>query len=129
MPDNVIPEDPGDRAALYRSMLADRRVLVLLDNARDTAQLRPLLPGGTSAVLITSRTPLAGYRVFDLDLLKPAEALTMFTRIVGIERVTAEQAAAVDTVAACGYLPLAVRTTANRLAARPKWPVSCLQRE
>ncbi|GAA1912242.1 transcriptional regulator AfsR [Streptomyces sodiiphilus] len=131
--DTAIPDGVPERAALYRSLLDDRRVLALLDNARDAAQVRPLLPGTPGcAVLVTSRNrmvDLAGAHLVDLDVMSPEEALTLFTRIVGAERVGAERDAAMDVVAACGFLPLAIRIAAARLAARRTWTVSVLARK
>ncbi|MFF9865229.1 BTAD domain-containing putative transcriptional regulator [Streptomyces sp. NPDC013953] len=129
-PDSAIPDSLDERAALYRSTLDGRRVLVLLDNARDAAQVRPLLPGTAGcAALVTSRVrmvDLAGAHLVDLDVMSPEEALQLFTRIVGAERVQAEREAALDVVAACGFLPLAIRIAASRLAARRTWTVSVL---
>ncbi|MER7000109.1 BTAD domain-containing putative transcriptional regulator [Streptomyces sp. NPDC000410] len=129
-PDTAIPDSLDERAALYRSTLDGRRVLVLLDNARDAAQIRPLLPGTAGcAALVTSRirmVDLAGAHLVDLDVMSPEEALQLFTRIVGEERVNAERKAALDVVAACGFLPLAIRIAASRLAARRTWTVSVL---
>ncbi|WP_406437029.1 NB-ARC domain-containing protein [Streptomyces sp. NBC_00631] len=128
--DSAIPDSLEERAALYRSVLDGRRVLVLLDNARDAAQVRPLLPGTDGcAALVTSRVrmvDLAGAHLVDLDVMSPDEALQLFTRIVGAERVAAEREAALDVVAACGFLPLALRIAASRLAARRTWTVSVL---
>ncbi|WP_081241304.1 AfsR/SARP family transcriptional regulator [Streptomyces viridosporus] len=128
--DSAIPDSLEERAALYRSVLDGRRVLVLLDNARDAAQVRPLLPGTAGcAALVTSRTrmvDLAGAHLVDLDVMAPDEALTLFTKIVGEERVASERKAALDVVAACGFLPLAIRIAASRLAARRTWTVSVL---
>ncbi|MFI1965711.1 BTAD domain-containing putative transcriptional regulator [Streptomyces pathocidini] len=129
-PESAIPEAAEERAALYRSMLDGRRVLVLLDNARDAAQVRPLLPGTEGcAALVTSRARMVGLpgaHLVDLDVMSPEEALQLFTRIVGEERVAAEREAALDVVAACGFLPLAIRIAASRLAARRTWTVSVL---
>ncbi len=129
-PESAVPAGLDERAALYRSTLDGRRVLVLLDNARDAAQIRPLLPGaGGCAALITSRVrmvDLAGAHLVDLDVMSPEEALQLFTRIVGAERVGAEREAALDVVAACGFLPLAIRIAASRLASRRTWTVSVL---
>ncbi|MDT9692635.1 BTAD domain-containing putative transcriptional regulator [Streptomyces sp. P9(2023)] len=129
-PDSAIPDSMEERAALYRSTLDGRRVLVLLDNARDAAQVRPLLPGTAGcAALVTSRirmVDLAGAHLVDLDVMSPEEALQLFTRIVGAERVSAEREAALDVVAACGFLPLAIRIAASRLAARRTWTVAVL---
>ncbi|WP_338672127.1 BTAD domain-containing putative transcriptional regulator [Streptomyces sp. SCSIO 30461] len=129
-PDTDIPDSLDERAALYRSALDGRRVLVLLDNARDAAQVRPLLPGTPGcAALLTSRirmVDLAGAHLVDLDVMSPEEAIQLFTRIVGEERVRAEREATLDVVAACGFLPLAIRIAASRLAARRTWTVSVL---
>ncbi|OKI84782.1 AfsR/SARP family transcriptional regulator [Streptomyces sp. CB02414] len=129
-PDSAVPDSLEERAALYRSVLDGRRVLVLLDNARDAAQVRPLLPGTDGcAALVTSRVrmvDLAGAHLVDLDVMSPEEALTLFTRIVGEERVASEREAALDVVGACGFLPLAIRIAASRLAARRTWTVSVL---
>ncbi|MEU6438831.1 BTAD domain-containing putative transcriptional regulator [Streptomyces sp. NPDC047046] len=128
--DTALPASLDERAALYRSALDGRRVLILLDNAKDPAQIRPLLPGTEGcATLVTSRqrmVGLAGAHLVDLDVMSPEEALTLFTRIVGAERVHAEREAALDVVAACGFLPLAIRVAASRLAARRTWTVSVL---
>ncbi|MFD1660832.1 BTAD domain-containing putative transcriptional regulator [Streptomyces caeni] len=128
--DSAIPDSLEERAALYRSVLDGRRVLVLLDNAKDAAQVRPLLPGTEGcAALITSRVrmvDLAGAHLVDLDVMSPDEALALFTKIVGGERVASEREAALDVVAACGFLPLAIRIAASRLAARRTWTVSVL---
>ncbi|EFE68847.1 transcriptional regulator [Streptomyces viridosporus ATCC 14672] len=128
--DSAIPDSLEERAALYRSVLDGRKVLVLLDNARDAAQVRPLLPGTAGcAALVTSRVrmvDLAGAHLVDLDVMAPDEALTLFTKIVGEERVASERKAALDVVAACGFLPLAIRIAASRLAARRTWTVSVL---
>ncbi|MGW8374449.1 BTAD domain-containing putative transcriptional regulator [Streptomyces sp. ODS28] len=129
-PDSHIPDGVEERAGLFRSLLAGRRILTLLDNARDAAQVRPLLPGtGGCAALITSRVrmvDLAGAHLVDLDVMSPDEAMTLFTRIVGEERVGAERQAAMDVVGACGFLPLAIRIAAARLASRRTWTVSVL---
>ncbi|MGW2785012.1 BTAD domain-containing putative transcriptional regulator [Streptomyces populi] len=128
--DSAIPDSLEERSALYRSVLDGRRVLVLLDNARDAAQVRPLLPGTEGcAALVTSRirmVDLAGAHLVDLDVMSPEEALQLFTKIVGQERVASEREAALDVVAACGFLPLAIRIAASRLAARRTWTVSVL---
>ncbi|WP_461030219.1 tetratricopeptide repeat protein, partial [Streptomyces sparsus] len=107
--------------------------LALLDNARDAAQVRPLLPGAEGcAAIVTSRcrmVDLAGAHLIDLDVMSPEEAMTLFTRIVGAERVESERQAAMDVVAACGFLPLALRIAAARLAARRTWTVAVLARK
>jgi DNA-binding SARP family transcriptional activator/tetratricopeptide (TPR) repeat protein len=122
---HAIPEDVDERARLYRSLLADRRTLVLLDNAADAAQVRPLLPAGAgNTVLITSRARLAGLaaaEVVDLDVLSPGQAVELLAKIVGPGRVAGEPEAAQTIVALCGYLPLALRIAGARLAAKPHW--------
>jgi hypothetical protein len=127
-----VPDAPDERAALYRSELAGRRLLVLLDDARSPAQVRPLLPGTPgSAVLVTSRTTMAGLpgvRQFDLDVLEPDEAMALLTSAAGAERVAAEHGAALDLVAACGFLPLAIRGAGAWLAARPALGIGVLAR-
>src|SRR4029453_6082011 len=105
--------------------MADRLALVLLDNAADEAQIRPLLPAGAgNAVLVTSRTRLtgvAGTEVIDLDVLPPEQAVELPGKIAGADRVSRERAAAQVIAALCGYLPLAVRIAGARLAAKPRW--------
>ncbi|MEU6425989.1 BTAD domain-containing putative transcriptional regulator [Microbispora sp. NPDC046973] len=124
-----LPAATAERTELYRSLLAGRRVLVLLDDAAGEPQVRPLLPGGTSGVLITSRNRLgglSGVRRTDLDVLGPAEAVELLARIVGPERVAAEGAVAHDIVDLCGRLPLAIRIAGARLATRQRWPLRLL---
>nr|WP_210771107.1 BTAD domain-containing putative transcriptional regulator [Streptomyces albidus (ex Kaewkla and Franco 2022)] len=129
-PDSGIPESTAERAALYRSLLHGRRVVVVLDNARDAAQVRPLLPGAKGcATLINSRRRMvepAGAHLVDLDVMDPQEALELFTKIVGEPRATLEPGAALEVVTTCGFLPLAIRIAGRRLATRPTWTVSQL---
>ena len=126
----AVPADPAERAARYRSLLAGRQLLILLDDARDAAQVRPLLPGTPGcAVLVTSRNSLPDLesaQLLDLDVLTGADALAMFTRIVGQARAAAEPAAAGEVLTACGGLPLAIRIAAARLNARPGWSTASL---
>ena len=125
-----VPAQDDERAALYRTRLTGRRVLILLDNARDAAQVRALLPGSAScAVLVTTRNrmpDLARTRFFDLGVLEDAEALTLFTRIVGDERPAAEPDATAAVLLACAGLPLAIRICAARLAARRHWKIATM---
>ncbi|MFJ9610247.1 AfsR/SARP family transcriptional regulator [Kitasatospora sp. NPDC101176] len=127
-----VPDSLEQRSALYRSLLATRRMLILLDNAQDADQLRPLIPGVSgSAVLATSRSRLAGIpgaHLVDVEELTPEEALALFSAIVGADRVGSEPEASLAVVTACGFLPLAVRIAAARLASRPRWSVSDLAR-
>jgi DNA-binding SARP family transcriptional activator/tetratricopeptide (TPR) repeat protein len=125
-----VPVRVDERAALYRTRLTGRRVLILLDNARDAAQVRQLLPGSSScAVLVTTRnrTPdLVSTRFVDLNVLEDIEALALFARIVGEERAAAEPDATAEVLVACAGLPLAIRICAARLAARSQWRVATL---
>ncbi|MFY1637841.1 ATP-binding protein [Solwaraspora sp. WMMB335] len=121
----AIPMDVDERAARYRSELADRRMLILLDNAGGVDQVRPLLPGtATSTVVVTSRDSLAGLvaldgaRRLDLDLLSHAEARQLLRRLVGA-RVDAEPDATETLVARCARLPLALRICAESALSRP----------
>ncbi|MGH3404852.1 MAG: AfsR/SARP family transcriptional regulator [Streptosporangiaceae bacterium] len=127
-----IPATLEERAALYRTRLTDRRVLIVLDDARDSAQVRPLLPGSAScAVIVTSRhwlSDLAGSRLVDLDVLGDDEAEEMLTRIIGEDRVVAEPEPVRDVLRACAGLPLAIRIAGARLAARRGWTVSTMAR-
>jgi DNA-binding SARP family transcriptional activator len=125
-----VPSGDEERAALYRTTLAGRRMLVLLDNARDAAQVRPLLPGSAScAVLMTTRnrTPdLASMRFVHLDVLDDTDALILFSRIVGDERPAAEPDATAEVLVTCAGLPLAIRICAARLAVRTQWKIATL---
>ncbi|MEU7480343.1 BTAD domain-containing putative transcriptional regulator [Lentzea sp. NPDC042327] len=126
----AIPSTVDDRVDLYRDLLSDRRVLVVLDNAVNEAQVRPLLPGTTSgAALVTSRAALAGLEaahVVPLDVLPPADALGLLRSALGDVRVAAEPGAAQAIVTYCGRLPLALRVAAARLVARPHWQLAKL---
>ncbi|MEV5379840.1 BTAD domain-containing putative transcriptional regulator [Streptomyces nondiastaticus] len=127
VPGSSVPEATEDRAALYRSLLADRKVLVLLDDARDEAQIRMLLPGTPgSAALVTSRARLAGLtdaHLIDVDPFDDEESQDLLRRIVGPQRLAAEPEATGRILAACAGLPLALRVAAARLAGRPDWQV------
>ncbi|KAA2255239.1 tetratricopeptide repeat protein [Solihabitans fulvus] len=130
VPPGAVPADLAERAALFRSVLADRQVLLVFDSASSTEQIRPLLPGSaTCGLIITSRTQLIdlpGVEQFDLPKLSVEEAQTLFHRTVGPERTAAEPGPVKDIVAACGGLPLALRIAAARLVARPQWTVQTL---
>jgi hypothetical protein len=126
----VQPATLGEKVDLFRQALGGRRMLLVVDDAASTAQVRLLLPGAAScAVLVTARNRLAGLegagRV-DLAVLPEADALALLDRIAGPERSSAEHAAAVLLVAQCGGLPLAVRIAGARLAARPHLSVAAL---
>ncbi|MEV6006085.1 BTAD domain-containing putative transcriptional regulator [Streptomyces sp. NPDC051976] len=128
---SAIPIGLSERAALYRSLLADRRMLVVLDDAGHADQVRPLLPGADGcAVLITSRTlltQLPGARHIDLDVLSPAEARELFTGIVGRRRVEREPEEADAILECCGNLPLAIRIASAKLTGRPAWSLRVLR--
>ena len=127
-----VPAGQEERAALYRTMLAGRQVLIVLDDARDAAQVRPLLPGSAAcAVIVTSRhrlADLAGSRLVDLDVLDDDEAHHLLTAIIGPERAAAEPGPVREVLAACAGLPLAIRIAGARLASRRGWTVSTLAR-
>ncbi|MET9539319.1 BTAD domain-containing putative transcriptional regulator [Streptomyces sp. NPDC006553] len=130
VPAKHIPASVADRAALWRSELSGRRVLAVLDNALGTEQIRPLLPGASShtLILITSRrrlTDLDGAHALSMDVLPAADAVELFSSIVG-ERAAAEPLAVLDVLQLCGFLPLAVRIAAARLHHRRSWTVSYL---
>jgi tetratricopeptide (TPR) repeat protein len=128
--DREIPATVEEAAARYRSRLAGQRVLVVLDNVRDSAQVRPLLPGApTCAVLATSRAPLLdldGARHLRLDHLHPDEATALLGRLAGRPRIAAEPEAAAALARACDHLPLALRIAGGRLAGRPGLSVRAL---
>ena len=125
-----IPLGEEERAARFRTRLAGKRVLIVLDDARSAEQVRPLLPGSAScAVLVTARNwlpELAGSAILDLDVLSAEEAGTLFTRVAGQERTTAEPTATADVLTACAGLPLAIRIAGARLATRGNWTVRTL---
>jgi hypothetical protein len=122
--------DLAEAAARYRAATCGRRLLVLLDNARDAAQVRPLLPASpTCLTLVTSRQVLAsldGAEHLHLDVLPPDDAVRLLHQVAGRERSPRTDAAAERVVRSCGYLPLAVRIAGARLAARPHWTVPAL---
>ncbi|WP_370129288.1 BTAD domain-containing putative transcriptional regulator [Streptacidiphilus sp. EB103A] len=128
--DAAIPRDEQEREALYRSHLATRRVLLLLDDVRDAAQLRPLLPGSAGCgVLATSRSRCASLSVSartELGALARSEAEALFAAIVGAERALAEPEAVARILDSCDMHPLAVRIAAARLVARPDWSAASL---
>ncbi|MFE6905642.1 AfsR/SARP family transcriptional regulator [Streptomyces erythrochromogenes] len=130
VPRREVPPSTEDRARLFRTVLDGRRLLLLLDDARDIAQVKPLLPGAAGcAVIVTSRARLGGLlsgRHVQLQEFTAAEALGLLRQIVGADRVDREEAAAAALVEACARLPLAVRIVAARLAARPGWTVAHL---
>ena len=135
VPPAAIPADPEGRFALYRSRAQGRRLLVVLDNARDAAQVEPLLPGsGTCAVLVTSRNRpgalgVRGTYLLDLTVFAELEARELLAHHLGTERVSAEPAVVDDFVRWSGGLPLAVSIVASRAGANPRFQLEVLARE
>jgi len=136
VPPPRVPIGLAARSALYRSLLVDRRTLVVLDNARDADQVRPLLPGGRGCLaVITSRNMLSGLvaaegaRPVGLDVFDPGEAQQMLALRLGRERLAAEPAAVEEIVARCASLPLALAVAAARAATHPRFPLAALAAE
>ena len=135
IPGPDLPADDEERAACYRSLLAGRRMLIVLDNAAGADQVRPLLPGTPGSVaLVTSRDTLAGLvarngaRRLDLDVLPVPDAVSLLQALIGA-RVGAEPEAAAALAARCGRLPLALRVAAELAAARPAASLASLAAE
>ncbi|WP_432930611.1 BTAD domain-containing putative transcriptional regulator [Microbispora sp. CA-135349] len=128
----ALPEDPEESVDLYRSHLAGRRILVVLDDVDSYAQVKPLLPGSsTCAVLVTSRSRLSGWPgavSFDLGTLRPEESRGVLTAMLGRERLDAEPQNTAEIVRLCGGLPLALSAAGTRLAARPHWTLARIAR-
>lgn len=126
----AVPDDPQDRVEMYRSRIAQRRMLVVLDDVTDEEQVLPLLPGSPNcAVITTSRMRLSGLpgaHCITVDALDAEQSIRMLTRIVGAERVVGEPEASSDLVSLCARLPLALRIAGARLASRPHWRVEDL---
>jgi tetratricopeptide (TPR) repeat protein/DNA-binding XRE family transcriptional regulator len=136
VPPDRIPSAPDAQAGLYRSLLADKRMLIVLDNARDEQQVRPLLSASLgSLVLVTSRNQLGGLaaadgaRLISLDVLSQAEAVQMLTARLGAPRASAEPGAVDEIARLCACLPLALAVVAARAAARPGFPLAALAAE
>ncbi|MBW5423937.1 AAA family ATPase, partial [Streptomyces sp. BG9H] len=128
-----IPESAGAASALFRSLSADRQLLVVLDNARASEQVRELLPGGARCVtVVTSRYRLRGLIASDaarpvpVDVLEPADSTALLAAVLGTERVFAEEVAARRLAELCGGLPLALRVAAARLADQPESSLSAM---
>ncbi|GAA1942055.1 BTAD domain-containing putative transcriptional regulator [Streptomyces durmitorensis] len=131
-----IPESANGASALYRSLAADRQLLVVLDNARGSEQVRELLPGGTRCVtVVTSRYRLRGLIASDaarpvpVDVLEPDDSTALLAAVLGKERVLAEAVGARRLVELCGGLPLALRVAAARLADQPDWSLRAMSTE
>ncbi|SNS76172.1 DNA-binding transcriptional activator of the SARP family [Streptosporangium subroseum] len=127
MPHGEVPAAPAEAATQYQSLLADRRFLVVLDNAVDAAQVAPLLPaGGGCAALVTSRVALTTMDAepIAVDVFDEADSVRMLTLLAGRARVDAEAETAADIARWCGYHPLALRIAGARLAGRPDWSLT-----
>jgi tetratricopeptide (TPR) repeat protein len=125
--ESVMPIELQERASVYRSQLAGKRAIVLLDNAKDEAQVRPLLPGNGCAVIITSRRVLGaldGATVLNLKVLSDPEAWDLLAKLVGVERLEAEPEAAAETIRLCGGLPLAIRIVGGTLKQKLHWSLA-----
>jgi DNA-binding SARP family transcriptional activator len=126
----AIPDGLEERAEMYRALLADRRMLIVLDDAGSESQVLPLLPGNpNSAVIITSRSRLAGLAGashVDVEIFDSHQSVDLLSRIAGIERVQSEIEAAEALAELCGRLPLALRIAGARLSSRPHWSVEQL---
>jgi DNA-binding SARP family transcriptional activator/tetratricopeptide (TPR) repeat protein len=136
VPPHRIPDGPAAQAGLYRSLLAGRRMLVVLDNARDADQVAPLLPGAPGClVVVTSRDHLAGLVMaygahpLALDLLRPEEARRLLAGRLGRDRIAAEPAATEEIVRRCAGLPLALAIVAARAGIHPAHPLGALAGE
>jgi DNA-binding SARP family transcriptional activator/tetratricopeptide (TPR) repeat protein len=136
VPPEQIPPGPQAQAGLYRSLLADKQMLIVADNARDEQQVRPLLPASpASLVLVTSRNQLGGLaaaegaRLISLDVLSHAEAVQLLAARLGAARAAAEPGAVDQIASLCAHLPLALSVAAARAAARPGFPLGALAAE
>jgi tetratricopeptide (TPR) repeat protein/transcriptional regulator with XRE-family HTH domain len=136
VPGGRMPASLEAQAALYRSMTAGRRMLIVLDNARDAEQVRPLLPGGSGClVVVTSRIQLTGLaaiegaRQLTLDVLSEAEAREFLRLRLGAARLDAEPGAAGELIRLCGRLPLALAIAAARVSGRSRLPIGALSAE
>ncbi|WP_020392537.1 ATP-binding protein [Kribbella catacumbae] len=125
------PRSVDEASARFRTAIAGRRLLLVLDNAASVGQIIPLLPGtGTCAVIVTSRrslTSLPGAKHIMLEVLPDDDALALFAEVAGADRIAAEPAEALEVVRFCGSLPLALRIAAAQLAAHPGWTVGDLR--
>jgi DNA-binding SARP family transcriptional activator len=136
VPSARVPVGLAEQAAMYRSLLAGRRVLVILDNAREVAQVRPLLPGSPAClVVVTSRSQLTGLVVtegacpLNLDLLADVEARELLSCRLGSARIAAEPEATREMIELCGHLPLALSIVAARAASHPRLPLAAFAAE
>lgn len=131
----TMPTGVDEQAALFRTLTSGRRLIILLDNAVSAAQVRPLLPGpGPALVVVTTRHRLSGLAVdgagfLDVNPLNESGAVELLKRLLGADRIRNEMEQAIELVALCGRLPLAVCASGARLAARRRWPIARVVRE
>lgn len=127
---SAIPKSLEERSELYRDLLSERRVLVVLDNAASDEQVLPVIPGGsTCAVILTSRQRLGatiGAQTIGLEVFEPEQAVALLERMLGAARVSAEPEAVAELCDQCGHLPLAIRIVGAKLANKPHWSISKL---
>ncbi|MFF1506871.1 BTAD domain-containing putative transcriptional regulator [Streptomyces sp. NPDC058326] len=130
VPAEQLPDDQADRESMWRGMTAGRRLLLLLDNAVTSRQVRPLIPNCTgSLILVTSRSPLLGLDgavPMTLGPPTPADARLLLTNVIGADRVESEPEATAELVELCARLPLALRIAAARLRNRPQWAIASM---
>ncbi|ONI70948.1 hypothetical protein ALI144C_51215 [Actinosynnema sp. ALI-1.44] len=127
----ALPDTTHDRAALYRSLASETRMLVLFDDAANAAQLRDLLPADSWGVVVTSRQRMAelpATHQIELDVLPTAEAGELLGKIAGLDRVSREPESAEAILRSCGHLPLAIRIAGARIAGRRGWTLTVLER-
>ena len=128
----AVPETQAERMTTYRSLLSERRVLVVLDDASNASQVIPLIPGNPDcAVIITSRNPLPGLdraQSLTIDDIDEDASTTLISKVIGPERVASEMLQARALARMCGYLPLALRIVAAKLAVRPHWTIDQMVR-
>ncbi len=136
VPRERIPDDIDEQSALFRSIIAERKILIILDNIRDSSQVRPILPASPHcAVLVTSRNNLVGLTAIDgahrvqVDPLTDSDARSLLASIIGTNRADAEYEAVGELALTCGYLPLALRITAARLSHAPEHTVASVVEE
>ena len=136
VPPEKIPPQPDAQAGMYRTLAAGKKMLIVLDNARDEQQVRPLLPASPATlVVVTSRNQLTGLaaadgaRLLSLDVLPAGEAIELLTARIGASRASAEPGAVTEIATLCACLPLALAVAAARAAARPAFPLAALAAE
>ncbi|WP_322780187.1 AfsR/SARP family transcriptional regulator [Frankia sp. Cas4] len=120
----AVPTDPDDLVEMYHGLLANQRMIIVLDNAANEAQIRRLLPTTPGcAVIVTSRSRLHSLDAYHrtIDVLHPTEAVALLAKLTGDQRVEAEPEAVRDIAGLCGYLPMAIQIAGRKIAAHPHW--------